>query len=261
MIPSTKEEVGHKATIEYSHASPSKTRLRDPESPPDLRIRRTERVGRATGGRGGLRDGSRAVPPRSGELKRDGYLDEPDGALYVALEAGTAEEYTTDGVEYVIRPARQEDLSGILGTIRQITEEKTYLEAESVAEQLDYEGVLIRHNDVETRIFFVATVTDDVVGWAHLEAPELEKLSHAAKLTIGVLEDYLRHGIGSHLLHRGLEWAATQGYRKVYNSIPATNQEAARFLEEHGFETEAIRKEHYMIDDESVDELMMAKTL
>lgn len=194
-------------------------------------------------------------------LKRDGYLEEHDGALYVALEAGTAEEYTSDGVEYVIRPARQEDLSGILGAISRITEKQTYLVAESVAEQLDYEGVLIRHNDVETRMFFVATVTDDVVGWTHLEAPELEKLSHAAKLTVGVLEDYRRHGIGGHLLHRGLEWAATQGYRKVYNSIPATNQEAARFLEDHGYETEAIRKEHYMIDDEFVDELMMAKTL
>lgn len=194
-------------------------------------------------------------------LKRDGYLEEHDGALYVALEAGTAEEYTSDGVEYVIRPARQEDLSGILGTIRQITEGKRYLVAESVAEHLDYEGVLIRHNDVETRMFFVATVTDDVVGWAHLEAPELEKLSHAAKLTVGVLEEYRRHGIGSHLLHRSLEWAAAQGYQKVYNSIPATNKEAGTFLDEHGFETEAIRKDHYMIDDGFVDERMMATTL
>ncbi|WP_227378488.1 GNAT family N-acetyltransferase [Haladaptatus halobius] len=194
-------------------------------------------------------------------LERDGYLKEHDGALYVALEAGTAEEYRTDGVEYVIRPARQEDLSGIIGVIQRITEEKMYLVAESVAEQLDYEGVLIRHNDVETRMFFVATVNDDVVGWAHLEAPELEKLSHAAKLTVGVLGEYRRHGIGSHLLHRGLEWAAAQGYRKVYNSIPATNQDAGTFLEEHGFETEAIRKEHYMIDDKFVAELMMAKSL
>lgn len=194
-------------------------------------------------------------------LKRDGYLGEYDGALYVALDAGTAEEYTSDDFEFVIRPARQEDLSGILGVMREITAEQTYLEAESVAEQLDFEGVVIRHNDVETRVFFVATVADDVVGWAHLEAPELEKLRHAAELTVGVLDDYRRHGIGSHLLHRGLEWAASQGYRKVYNSIPATNRKAAMFLEDHGFETEAIRKEHYQIDDEFVDEVMMAKTL
>lgn len=194
-------------------------------------------------------------------LKRNGYLEERDGKLRVALEAGTPEEYTTDGVEYVIRPARQEDLTGIIGVMRRITEEKTYLVAESVVEQVDFEGVLIRHNDVETRMFFVATVADDVVGWAHLEAPELEKLSHAAKLTVGVLEEYRRHSLGSHLLHRSMEWAGAHGYRRVYNSIPATNQEAARFLEEHGFETEAIRKDHYLIDEEFTAELMMAKSL
>lgn len=194
-------------------------------------------------------------------LKRDGYLEEHDDTLRVALEAGTAEEYSSDGVDYVIRPARQEDLTGIVGVIRKLTEEKTYLVAESVAEQVDFEGVLIRHNDVETRMFFVATVADDVVGWAHLEAPELEKLSHAAKLTVGVLEEYRRHGIGAHLLHRSLEWASTHGYHRVYNSIPATNQEAARFLEDHDFETEAIRKEHYMIDGEFTAELMMARSL
>lgn len=194
-------------------------------------------------------------------LKRDGYLEEHDGALYVALEAGTAETYTGDGIEYVIRPGQQEDLSGIVGAIRRIAEKQTYLVAESVAEQLDYEGVLVRHNDVETRMFFVATVDDDVVGWAHLEAPELEKLSHAAELTVGVLEEYRRHGIGSRLLHRSLEWAATHGYQKVYNSVPATNPEAGAFLEEHGFETEAIRRDHYLIDDEFVAELMLAKTL
>jgi ribosomal protein S18 acetylase RimI-like enzyme len=110
-------------------------------------------------------------------------------------------------------------------------------------------------------MFFVATFVEDVVGWAHLEATELEKLCHAAKLTVGVLEEYRGHGIGSHLLHRGLEWAASNDYRKVYNSIPATNEDGLRFLETHGFETEATRKDHYRIDDEFVDERMLAKTL
>jgi hypothetical protein len=68
-------------------------------------------------------------------LERDGYLEEHDGALYVALEAGTAEEHTSDGVDYVIRPARQEDLSGIVGAIREITAEQTSPVAESVAER------------------------------------------------------------------------------------------------------------------------------
>jgi len=194
-------------------------------------------------------------------LKRDGHVEEHDGRLYVTLEAGTAEEFTSDGLTYEVRPAQQDDLTGIIGAIRVITAEQTDLVAESVGEQLDHEGVLIRHNEAETRMFFVATVGDDVVGWAHVEAPQVEKLSHAAKLTVGVIDEYRDHGIGSDLLRHSLDWATEQGYRKVYNSIPATNQAAAQFLEAHGFETEAIRKDHYRIDGEFVAELMMAKTL
>jgi len=140
-----------------------------------------------------------------------GYLRERDGRLRISLHTGADEEYSTNGVRYVIRPARQGDYSGILGTIREITAERTYLVAESVAEQIDHEGVLIRHNKVETRMFFVAMDGDEVVGWAHVQAPELEKLKHTAELSLGVLPEYRRHGIGSHLLHRGMEWAATAG--------------------------------------------------
>lgn len=194
-------------------------------------------------------------------LKRDGHLEKHDGALRIAPNAGTAEEFTSPVFAFVIRPARQEDVSEILGAIRAVVEEQRYVVAESVAEQLHREDALIRHNEIQSRVFFVATVADDVVGWAHVESPRFEKLRHTAELTLGVLEDYRRHGIGSHLLSRGLEWAAANGYEKVYNSLPATNTLAVEFLEANGFETEAVRSAHYRIGDDYVDEVMMARRL
>ncbi|WP_137287065.1 GNAT family N-acetyltransferase [Halorussus salinisoli] len=194
-------------------------------------------------------------------LKRDGYLEEHDGKLRASFEEGAAEEYETEGVEFTIRPARQEDLSGIVGAIRRVAEQGSYIVAESVADEIDHDEALLRHNEIESRMFFVATVDDDVVGWVHLYAPELDKLSHTAELTVGVLDNYQGLGIGSHLLERGLEWAATNGYEKVYQSAPSTNEYAIEFLKEHGWETEAVRENHYKIDDEYVDEVMMAVEL
>jgi len=194
-------------------------------------------------------------------LKRDGHLAVQHGQVQVALDGGAAEEFTEAGVEYVIRPARQEDLSGIVGAIRETVEKQRYVEAETVAEQLEYEDALLRHNDARTRMFFVSVVDDEVVGWAHVEGSEVAKLAHTAAVTVGVLPEYRRHGMGSHLLQRSLTWAAEHGYEKVYNSIPATNQLAAEFLEANGWETEAIRKDHYKIGDRYVAELMMARTL
>jgi len=194
-------------------------------------------------------------------LRRDGYVEEVDGELRVAFEGGETEAYERGAVEFNIRPARQEDLGGIVGAIRQVAAEKTYIVAESVADEVDHESALLRHNELESRMFFVATVGKEVVGWVHLNAPELEKLSHTAELTVGVLEEYRGNGIGSHLLERGLEWAASNGYEKVYQSVPSTNQAAIGFLEAHGWETEAVREDHYKLGGDYVDEVMMAVTL
>ncbi|NUB92251.1 GNAT family N-acetyltransferase [Haloterrigena sp. SYSU A558-1] len=191
-------------------------------------------------------------------LKRDGRLEATDGTLRVVLDAGAEEEYVADDLEFHVRPARQEDLSGIVGAIRQVAEEKTYIEAESVADEIDHEEALLRHNELESRMFFVATVDEDVVGWVHLHAPELEKLSHTAELTVGVLEEYRGHGLGSHLLSRGLEWAGSRGYERVYQSVPSSNDDAIAFLEAHDWEIEAVREDHYKLNGHYVDEVMLA---
>jgi len=191
-------------------------------------------------------------------LKRDDVLEEgADGRLRIAYDAAAEEEYEEDDIEYRIRQARQEDITGLVGAMRSAVAEQTYVVAESIADLLDHEEVLLRHNELESRMFFVATVDDEVVGWVHLHHPELEKLSHTAELTVGVLEEYRRHGIGSHLLQRGLEWASSQGYEKIYNSVPSTNEVAIEFLREHGWEVAARRQNHYKLAGEYIDEVML----
>ncbi len=190
-------------------------------------------------------------------LRRDGYLESVEGTLRVALEGGEVEEFRDEELSFSIRPAREADLTGLVGVIREVARDGRYIEAESVADVIDHEEVLLRHDELESRMFFVATVDDDVVGWVDVHGPELDKLAHTARLTVGVLETYRSHGVGSHLLQRGLEWAAKNGYEKLYNSAPATNEAAIEFLEGQGWETEAVREDHYRIDGEYVDEVMM----
>ncbi|MFB6301492.1 MAG: N-acetyltransferase family protein [Haloferacaceae archaeon] len=193
-------------------------------------------------------------------LKSKGYLEETGGTLKLALDVGSVEEYTTDDLTYLVRPARQADFEGLVDTIRDATADDSYVVAESVAEQLLYENAVARHNTVESRVFFVATVDDDVVGWAHLDLPQVEQLRDTAQLTVGVRDEYRRRGIGGRLMERSLDWAEANGFRKVYNSVPAINGDAMVFLESHGWHTEGIRKDHYTIDGEPVDEVMMGYT-
>jgi ribosomal protein S18 acetylase RimI-like enzyme len=192
-------------------------------------------------------------------LERDGAVERTEEKeLRVAFERSAAEEYEVDGTMFVIRQAQQEDLTGLVGAIRETTSAAPYAEAESVADIVESEDVLLRHNDLATRVFFVATVDSEVVGWVHVEGNELSKLDHTAELTVGVMEQYQGLGIGSHLLVRGVGWAAANGYERVYNSVPATNEAAIEFLRDHGWEVEATRGGHYKMDGEYVDEVMLA---
>ncbi|MFB6090289.1 MAG: GNAT family N-acetyltransferase [Halobellus sp.] len=194
-------------------------------------------------------------------LKRDGLLREEDGELISVFEGGPEEEFTEGEVSFTIRPARRSDISGLVGVIRDTVEGGQDVVAENIADILNREQVLYRSDEVESRVFFVATVDGDVVGWVNVTHPELDKLSHTAELTVGVLSGYRGNGIGSRLLQYGLEWAAGEGYERIYNSVPSTNEEAIEFLQKHGWEIEATREDHYRIDGEYVDEVMMDVTL
>ena len=194
-------------------------------------------------------------------LRRDGYIRRTENKLQVAYAEDDASEHASGDLQYTIRTAQQVDLSGLIGAIRTVAEEGTYIEAETVADLLSHEEVVLRHNDVRSRMVFVATVNEDVIGWVHLDLPEAEKLSHTAVLTVGILPEYRGFGIGSTLLERGCEWARERGFEKLYNSIPSSNPDAIAFLEARGWETEAVRENHYRIDDEYVDEVMMAVSI
>jgi len=195
------------------------------------------------------------------ELKTDGYLEEDGGTFRIALEFGAIEKHDLGEFTVTVRPARQQDFDGLIETIRDVTAEETYVVAETIAEQLLHEHTVSRHNAVESRVFFVATVDGDVVGWTHLDLHQVDPVREVAQQTVGVRKAYQGHGIGSTLLQRGIEWAEANGYRKVYNSVPVVNDGALEFLTAHGWNTEAIRKDHYTIDDEYVDEVMMAYEL
>lgn len=195
-------------------------------------------------------------------LERDEMVETNDeGRLQVSIFHGEAVEHAEAGVTYTIRPAREPDLPGVIGIIRLVAGESTDVIAETVAERLDYEETLFRQTPTRSRVIFVATVTEDVVGWVHLVTPSATKLTGTTELTLGVLPAYRGHGIGSHLLQRGVEWANKRGCRKVYNSLPATNEAGISFLEGNSWSVEATRPDHYDIEGELVDEVLLARRL
>lgn len=192
-------------------------------------------------------------------LKRDGYLVEHDGRLEVGIRpTDAAVDVDLGGVTAVVQPARQQDITGIIGVITQVATGGHHVVAKRLAAELEQTDVLIRHNESQTRTFFVATVDEDAVGWLHLSAPQLEELRHTAELTVGVLEEYRGKGIGRALMEQGLAWANDHGYRKVSQRLPAGNEQGVAFLEATGWTVECVREGQYLVDGELEDEVQVA---
>ncbi|MGA9402022.1 N-acetyltransferase family protein [Haladaptatus sp.] len=198
-------------------------------------------------------------------LVNSGLLVQSEGELHLAMD-DDVEEYDETDLSYRIRQAHQSDWRGIETAIREVADEGASISAKRVAADIGDEGALLRRNDRRSRMFYVATVTGgendgEIAGWVHLDAPELDELRHTAELTVGVRSPYREHGIGGRLLERAMNWATETDYTKVYQSLPATNETAIELLQDYGWETEAVRPDHYLVGDEFVDEVMMARKL
>jgi ribosomal protein S18 acetylase RimI-like enzyme len=190
-------------------------------------------------------------------LKRDGYVIEEEGRLRDAYRADEVESHAADDVEFTVRAARLEDLSGLAGVIRQVTAGKTYIVGERIDDQLSDVETLLHGPRDEPPMYFVALDGSEVVGWVNLDRPSGEKLRHVVALTMGLLDEYRGLGIGSALLERAVDWAAEHGFRKVASEVPSTNAPAIDFLEKHGWDVVATRPDHYLIEDRLVDEVQL----
>ncbi|WP_168216305.1 GNAT family N-acetyltransferase [Halorussus halobius] len=184
-------------------------------------------------------------------LVQHGYLESDAGTLQVARTTEVEKTYRLGDIDVTFRPARQEDLTDLVERIRAVTDDQTYVVAESVAAQLASEGTVIRDTDIRSRLFFIATVDRGssgdarLVGWTHLALPRIEYLDHMAELTTGLRPDFRRRDIGSRLVRIAVARAAANGYHKVYQSLPGTSQAAIDFLGRHGWRVEAVRPDHY----------------
>ncbi len=195
-------------------------------------------------------------------LKRDGYIDETEGRLHDAYQAGESEELAVaDDVDVRVREARLEDLSGLAGVIRQVIEGETYIVGESIMDQLADADTLLHRDSSTLPMYFVALVDGEVIGWVHLEGRDISKLDGVAYLTMGLLDEYRGLGIGSQLLNHATRWADEYGYRKVSSNVPASNESAIDFLVRAGWEREGTRPDHYLIEGQPVDEVLLSYPL
>lgn len=123
-----------------------------------------------------------------------------------------------------------------------------------------YNHSRLRHiRKMKDETIFVAISGQQLAGFIEVHPPtSLAAHQKQWLLSIGVSPDFQGQGIGGSLLSYVKDMAQISGIHKLSLRVMATNQEAIRFYEKHGFVQEAHFKEEFYINGHYCDDYQYA---
>jgi L-phenylalanine/L-methionine N-acetyltransferase len=158
-----------------------------------------------------------------------------------------------------VRPAEPSDAAALIGLARDVgAEPERWLlagGARTVWDERRYLRSVRRHPDAAV---FLAEIDGLVVGRLSLGRDPHPASQHVADLGLMVAAAYRRRGVGRALLDEAVAWARRSGVRKLELHVFRWNEPAIRLYERFGFESEGLRKSHYVRGDEEIDAILMA---
>ena len=160
-------------------------------------------------------------------------------------------------MELEIRRATMNDARSVADLINSIIEEGG-LTSLYPALTLEQEEAFIAGLGPRSAMF-LAEMSDAVLGIQTIEpfAPYTRAMDHVAVLGTWVYRAFRRHGIGSKLLTRTLQFAHQNGFEKLIAYVRASNAAAQAFYRVRGFVPKMVLERQVKIDGRYDDEVWM----
>lgn len=98
-------------------------------------------------------------------------------------------------------------------------------------------------------VILLAQCEGRIVGHLQIFGNPSSRLVGIGELIIYLNQDFLNLGLGTAMVKRSLEFAKTQGFRRIGLSVVAENRNAIRVYEKAGFGREGTRMEAYKGED------------
>lgn len=161
-------------------------------------------------------------------------------------------EYTIKGLSYTIRSAKESDAKELSDLRLQIDGETEYLDREQGEGFIDangFEELIKSDTKKEKNLFLVAEVDGRLVGFSRCQGYHLKRFSHKVEFGVGILKNYWGFGIGKNLLIESINWADSNGIKKMGLHVLETNEKAIKLYEKLGFEIEGVLKKDKILSD------------
>ncbi len=179
------------------------------------------------------------------------------------------EEFETKGARFRIRNAEDRDAQSLIGFMRYVDRETTFLAREPGEFEASFppekEAALLKTwADGEEKLFLMAvTEAGEVAATCGCSYSDGRKrVRHLGEIAISVRQDFWRMGLGRRLFEIQTDWCRKNGVEKLKLTVDTLNVRAIGLYLSQGFMVEGVlRKEAKMADGSWRDVYCMAKFL
>ena len=112
-------------------------------------------------------------------------------------------------------------------------------------------------------VIFVVEMAGQLVGQLGMywRRTRNKKLGHCMNLGLAVMKDYWGNGMGTALMNACEDWARMNQIVRLELEVVCKNESAVALYKKCGYDIEGTKRKSMMIEDEYVDEYLMAKIL
>ena len=118
---------------------------------------------------------------------------------------------------------------------------------------------LIENNANNGSVVYLAYEDETCVGFLSAMRGGFNKIRHTAYIAVGILRDYRGKGIGNALFNQLIEWADSNGIKRLDLSVMTHNQAGIALYKKHGFVIEGTKKCAMFVKGTFIDEHFMAR--
>ncbi|MDM5154607.1 GNAT family N-acetyltransferase [Bacillus sp. DX1.1] len=164
----------------------------------------------------------------------------------------------------MIREILVEDAAAFLQLGKQLDEESTFMLLEPGERDMTIDqqkNMIKQFLESENSTIFVAIEEGRLVGFLLAAGGKAKRNQHAARIVIGILQEYARRGLGTTLFKELEKWARIHDVWRLELTAMAHNTRAQVLYSKVGFEEEGVKKDSLIIAGKSIDEYYMAKLL
>jgi RimJ/RimL family protein N-acetyltransferase len=166
------------------------------------------------------------------------------------------------GASVQIRRAHENDAEALIGFIRQVDSESTFLSREpgEFSVPVPQQRLLIKQiNQRANSLYLVALHEGTVVATLDYHGGARARTAHSGEFGMSVRRDHWGRGLGGHLLDTLITWAKVNGVtRKIKLRVHAENERAIALYQSRGFQSEGVLRKELLVRGQWIDVQLMA---